>query len=207
MDKKQFIEKRPYLYHLTDKRNLDFIKSSSALFSTTELVSMSSLDGKKAYLTTRRDGHSLVEIEGIPVFVRDQKPITRALDRCLTGGMTREEFIQFLNSRVFFWPTLKRLGIHFKTYEKEKPVILRASTEAIFKLNKEPLFTHLNSGATRCIPMYKGAPPRGKETFQPAEKYDKPLASVAEVTFLNTCLLPESLEISTNPDGDWKKVK
>jgi hypothetical protein len=207
MDLQEFIRKRPYLYHLTERRNLDLIVSAGSLYSTVELIGMSDAADKSDFLTTRRASHATVSINGRIVYIRDQQPLTKALDRCLTDGWKREQFIRFLNDRVFFWPTEKRLGLHFERYQDESPVILRLPTAAVIQQNKNPLFTHLNSGATRCIPKYRGAPPRGKDTFRSAKRYDKTVGSVAEVTFLKNCFLPEDVEIANSPDGRWKKIK
>jgi hypothetical protein len=205
MDKQQFLDKTPYLYHLTSKDNLYFVKAECKLYSTVALAGKSGIQNANDFLQTRRDGHATLSVNGIYISIRDQQPITRALDRCLTDNWTREQFIYFLNQRVFTWPNLKRLNIHFSRYESEKPVILKLSTEEVLKLNPNPLVTNLNSGATRCIPKYRGAPPRGKDTFQLIPDYLGTPSSVAEVTFMNECLLPKKMEIGFHPDGPWEK--
>ncbi len=207
MDKQQFLDKTPYLYHLTSSDNLDSVLSDRKLYSTVELFEMSSIKSSgDSFLRTRRDNHVALDINGLKVYVRDQQPITRALDRCLTDNWTREDFIHFLNQRVFTWPNLKRLNIHFGRYASEKPVILRLPTLDVIKLNPAPLITNLNSGATRCIPKYRGAPPRGKDTFKSIENYDGNPSSIAEVTFINECVLPDMIEIGIHPNGPWKKA-
>lgn len=208
MDRKDFISKTPYVYHLTNKDNLDFIVSQGKLFSTVMLAEMAlGVQAAGDFLRTRRNDHTLLQLNGVAVSIRDQQPITRALDRCLTDNWTREDFIYFLNQRVFTWPNLKRLNIHFSRYEAESPIILRLPTDELLRINQDPLLTNLNSGATRCIPKYRGAPPRGKNTFKLIEEYPGTPGSVAEVTFLQKCILPKMIEIGSHPVGPWERLQ
>lgn len=208
MNRKEFIDKTPFVYHLTNKDNLKFIVSQGKLFSTVTLAEMAL--GEQAaneFLRTRRDDHAELHLDDVIISIRDQQPITRALDRCLTDNWTRDDFIYFLNLRVFTWPNLKRLNIHFSRYEAEQPIILRLSTEELLRINPNALLTNLNSGATRCIPKYRGAPPRGKDTFKPIEEYDGTPGSVAEVTFLSECILPKVVEVGRHPHGPWETLQ
>ena len=77
----------------------------------------------------------------------------------------------------------------------------------MLELNNNVQFCHLNSGATRCHPSYSGnAPTRGKNTFRKASQYTRSITSVAEVTFIGGCELPENVWIGLNPTGNWEKV-
>jgi len=72
-------------------------------------------------------------------------------------------------------------------------------------LNRNAEFCRLNSGATRSSSYYDGAPPpRGEETFLLAEEYENNVGSVAEVTFPNSCQLPEVFHIGDSPQGRWR---
>jgi hypothetical protein len=205
MDIQDFIKKRPYLYHLTDRSNLPLILKAKELWSTTAIVT-SFLPKKDAYtfLREKREKHTTIFDGKLNYKIRDQKPILMTvLERSLSEG-NAGDFIELLNKRVFWWPTLSRLNRHYNTYANEKPVILRVKTDEIFEINDNIEFCHLNSGATRCHPKYQGnAPTRGKNSFLSIENYNKDIASVAEVTFVGTCKLPQNVWVGSQPDGKW----
>lgn len=209
MDIQKFISLRPYLYHLTDQRNLNGIVSNKKILSTEKIIADSSIPNKREYLSSRRPQHDLIRIGEFDFHIRDQQPISElVLGRSLTNNWTVADFIQHLNKRVFFWPTINRLTRHFDRYKNESPVILRFNTEEIFKLNPDAEFCNLNSGATRCSSYWNGdAPHRGINTFLTAANYQLGHTSVAEVTFLKYCDLPDSYWISKNPFGNWIKGK
>jgi hypothetical protein len=202
----EFTLKRPFLFHLTALNNLDNIKRSKTLFSTKTIFQMA---GRKdrAFLRTRRAEHDHIEVNGDSYHIRDQAPISLlALSKCLEE-MNCEDYIEFLNERVFWWPTLERLERHFKRYEKENPLILKCSSAQLFDLNRNPLFSRLNSGATRANSYLGGVPPsRGRDTFLEAEKYDRGPSTVAEVTFLGKCILPEVVYLGDAPHCRWQEL-
>jgi len=211
MDISKFIITRPFLYHLTDQRNLDYIgQKKGILFSTTEIIQRSELnaDEKEKILRERRPNHTKVRINGFDISIRDQKPISiRNLSKCLTDGWSYGDFLYHLNNRVFFWPTIPRLSRHFNRYADERPLIIRVSSREIFELNQDPEFCRLNSGATRSSSHYGGAPPqRGKDTFLKADQYPYSVSGVAEVTFINMCQLPKVISLSNDPLGPWNNT-
>lgn len=213
MDKEYFIEKRPYMYHLTDRRNINSIMSDKKIFSTVSLVNSSEMENSSSFLKRRRDKESRntpILVDGVSVYIRDQHPINSALYRCLTDGVcTVEQFIYHLNKRVFMWPSYKRMYNHFQTYKNDNPIILRFSTQVLFELNPNNIkLSKINSGATRCVGYYGGNPaPRGLNTFKTfAQLADSKIGDIAEVTFENECKLPESFYISNLPNGPWSLI-
>jgi len=207
MELQTFLDKTPYLYHLTDRKNLNAIIKGGRLISTVGLVNMAGMENAEVFLRTRRAEHSVIEIDGIDHYIRDQRPLNRALDKCLTDNWTRGDYIYHLNDRVFLWPNLKRLEIHFGRYEDEQPVIMRFSTGDIFELNDHAEITHINSGATRPSGVFGGkAAPRGKNTFKKIEDFELTAVRVAEVTFPGFCILPASFHIGNSPDGEWEQI-
>lgn len=209
MDIDKFIKLRPYVYHLTDRRNLNSIIAQKQIFSTRKIVSDSAIQNKKTYLASRRPNHDLIKINVYDFHIRDQQPISElVLGRSLTNNWTVADFIAHLNKRVFFWPTINRLTRHYDRYQSENPIILRFSTEDVLKLNPNAEFCHLNSGATRCSSHWNGdAPHRGADTFLTAANYQLGHASVAEVTILDYCDLPDDYWTSGSPNGQWTKRK
>jgi hypothetical protein len=208
MEQAAFIKRSPYLYHLTDRRNLDFIFQEKKLFSAKALVELAGLPQAHAFLSGRRPEHTLLEVNGFPVHIRDQRPLNKALNKCLTHDWTPGQYIFHLNQRVFTWPNLHRLGIHFGRYAEESPVIFRLDTAAVLALNPQVEITNINSGATRPSGALDGkAAARGKDTFLPFDRYTRPVSSVAEVTFPVFCVLPNVLEVGNHPEGPWNLKK
>jgi hypothetical protein len=208
MDISRFVLSHPFLYHLTDQRNFEYLRSNGGLLlCTTELVEKCNLLDDQAEKITRerRPLHTKIRIEEHDIFIRDQKPISlRNLNKCLTDHWSYQDFLFHLNSRVFFWPTTQRLTRHYNRYVNEKPLIIRVSSTELFSINPEPEFCRLNSGATRSSSHYNGAPPpRGINTFLSAENYPFGNASVAEVTFRSFCQLPPEVTLGNSPWGPW----
>ena len=209
LELEDFINNRPFLYHLTDRENLPSILERGEIWSA-ELLCKSAFTSnkkRKTFLRTKRPEHTLIVVNGKDIRIRDQKPISMTvLQRSLSNGWQAEDFIEHLNKRVFMWPTLNRLIRHFNRYRHENPVIIRVSSEEIFNVNEVIEFAPINSGATRCHPSYNGnAPTRGKETFLPSNQYTSSVASVAEVTFRPHCVLPDQVWYSSLPSGAWTK--
>ncbi|TAI47632.1 DUF7002 family protein [Flagellimonas allohymeniacidonis] len=211
MSAEELIERLPFLYHLTSFENSELILENRVIHSTVALVNGSNLgdDEKQNLLVSRRPEHFYVEdIDGNEIMIRDQRPISvKSLNKCLQDNCSVSDFIFYLNSRIFFWPNLYRLNIHFNRYSHENPVILKCSTEALLSLNDHSKFCHLNSGATRCHPKWDGAPPpRGLNSFVSLDNFEYGYRKIAEVTFEDSCTLPETIWRSDNPNGPWQEV-
>lgn len=208
MEIEDFIQRRPFLYHLTDRRNLRSIIEEEELLSTQRIVELSGIAYANEFLRTKRDDHFEILVGDIVYHIRDQQPINmNVLARSLTTGCSTDDFIYLLNGRVFFWPDVSRLERHFERYESEEPIIIRVSTADIFGINNPPQFSKINSGATRCHPYYGGnAPTRGHNTFQVADVYNDIPRSVAEVTFIGSCSLPKTICTSNTPRGRFEEV-
>lgn len=203
------IQKRPFLYHLTSRDNLQNIRNAKMLLSTNTIVNMSELsdDDKNTFKRTKRKGHKVLSVNGQDYSIRDQDPINmNLLPRCL-NNISADEYIMLLNNRVFFWPTINRLKRHFDRYVHEEPVILKIRTEDILGLNNDVLLSRLNSGATRCHPSYGGSPPpRGSETFIPVNNWNLGVSSVAEVTVIDECQLPDHYFVGEHYHGPWVSI-
>jgi hypothetical protein len=210
MDKQEFTKKKAYLYHLTDKDNLANILKTKQILSTESIINLTSWDEeqKDNFLSKRRKVHEVINTSTTNFKIRDQKPISLTnLVKCLSKGITTGEFFKLLNMRVFFWPTIKRLESHYKRYAGENPIIIKVETSEIFKINSNPEFCRLNSGATRSNSHLNGAPPeRGIDTFLPAERSNLKVSQVAEVTFPAKCSLPSKLYIGKTPAGPWEEI-
>lgn len=212
MELQKFTRLREYLYHLTDESNLASILNDRTLKSTTKLAQLVNMSSKDTFLKTRRIGHKKISNGNTTFSIRDQDPLfQKIVEKNLEDGMSFGEFVYLLNSKVFFWATEKDLHTHYKRYEnqEEYPTILRVKTLDLFEANqKEPKFCRLNSGAPRCSAYYpQGAPPRGKNTFLPADLYNNTPSSVREVTFETECILPEEFYITSHISKPFKRYR
>jgi hypothetical protein len=205
-----FIERRSFLYHLTDQNNLGVILKNRIILST-KIIANKCLEKSKIteFLQTRRTNHITLSDGEIIYKIRDQNPISiEVLNRSLTVGWTSEKFIYLLNERVFWWPSLTRLVRHYNRYKHETPVIIKVASDELFKQNSDAQFCRLNSGATRCHPFYNGnAPTRGEGTFVLSNEFKTGPEDVAEVTFIDKCILPDTIWLANSPTGPWQENK
>lgn len=209
MDLEKFIEKTPYLYHLTSQGNAVNIIEKKQLYSANQLITLTRDEEIQNIKREKRKEHLIITVDGIEISIRDQQPISPvALPKCLTQGWTMADFLYHLNDRVFMWPTLKRLWSHFNRYVSENPVIFRFSTRDIIENNVHVKFCRLNSGATRANSHLGGkAPDRGENTFVSAEQFDRSPGKVAEVTFEHQCLISGPFSYSDRPDGYFQVIQ
>jgi hypothetical protein len=200
----KFVRSRPYLYHLTHRSNVESILTSRRIESTSLLAERVALQDRVNFLSTRRPENVTIQNDIHSFVIRDQAQVKEnALRRSLVD-CTYEQFITLLNSRVFFWPTLKDVRGHFGTYQEERPNVLRFRTADVIALNNAPLFCRFNSGATRPHPAYGGSPaPRGFDTFVAAENFEYIPSKVREVTFGPFCLLPDTYGIAEDPNQEF----
>jgi len=201
----EFTRSRPYLYHLTHRDNIPSILNEQRLESASVLTGRVQHPDRELFLQQRRAENVVIGNNGQSFVIRDQAQIKEAaLRRALIDGCTVEKFINLLNSKVFFWPTLADVAKHFGTYSAERPRVLRFNTAEVFALNEAPRFCRFNSGATRPHPYYGGnAAPRGLNSFVLAGNFDYIPSKVREVTFSQFCVLPESYWIAGDPAQEF----
>jgi hypothetical protein len=105
MDPSEISKHYPLLYHIAEAGSWDSI-SRHGLLSTRSLIDLFEIDGDARDQILRRRRPASVQlhhaVHGTAV-VRDQIPLSESrLAACLTD-MTLEEWLDALNSRVFFW--------------------------------------------------------------------------------------------------------
>ena len=203
MNLQRFLEITPYVYHLTDSDNFPTILASQRILSTKNIVEASGMPNPDIFLQSKRREHTEITVDGNIYKIRDQKPISEiVLARSLTDNWANADFIEHLNRRVFFWPSINRLVRHFNRYQDEQPIILRFRTSDLLVLHPQAEFCRLNSGATRCNAVWGGnAPERGPNTFVTAENFEQSPREVAEVTIPNFANLPNEFWTAPTPNG------
>jgi len=198
---------RPYLFHLTHRANVDFMRETASLLPAAILMERG---GRNDLLRSRRSTHVSISVGGRVVWLRDQGPLHEGNAK-LSKGYTFEDLIESLNRRIFFWPGTAVGPIsygkrHFERYEEEKPVILRIHFDTLVQANPGamPRYCRYNSGSPRCSNGKKS--PRGPDTFVPADEFNHSPSKVVEVTFDTEILLPTNTEFGQHPEGPWKKL-
>jgi hypothetical protein len=201
----KFVEKRPFLYHLTSQTNVASIRATRVLESAERLLRAA---GRSDLLTTRRREGQQVIIGETTVHIRDQSPL-HAGNMRLEPGWTLDDFVLHLNERVFFWPGRDGGPIsyglrHYQRYEIDQPAMVRVPTGALLKANPNtiPLFCKYNSGSPRCSQGRKS--PRTRRTFLPADAAEFGVPQVVEVTFPGAVRLPRETELGSTPVGPWE---
>jgi hypothetical protein len=149
------------LHHLTAAENWPFIQRDG-LLSTATLLARSGAD---AELRARVRAHRPDAIR-LPdgVLVGDQwcQP-PAALGRCLTGGLTPQDWYDRLNGYVFLWPDAQRAERHARTYAGRAQVLLSFDAEALLGAHADRVvLTRFNVGYA-----LRRAKPRGLDAFKP----------------------------------------
>ena len=173
MDHAQFVARYPRLWHMADLHNQAGI-AARGLLSTSALLDLLEYSGAAREAIERRHRPANVviehEVHGTAV-VRDQKPLTMdGLRQSITDGTTPEDFLHFLNRRVFFWLTEARLSTMngARAYRSdEKLVYVLDTASLIAEYGDRVLLSPMNSGAT--LPY---AHPRSVAMFKSVADYD-----------------------------------
>jgi hypothetical protein len=192
---------RPYLYHVTARENLARLRRTRRLDPAATIIEQASrLDLKRS----RRPEAIVVSLNGDFITLKDQRPLIAA-NVALKAPWQFGDFVEYLNSHVFFWPgdaltplvSGQRLLAH---YASELPLIIRVPFLSLLANNpdREPLFSPFNSGAPR---MQRGKPvERGPDLFRPANRCPRRPHEVIEVAFRSSVLLPDDTSIAGEPE-------
>lgn len=198
---------RPFLYHLTARENIERIRTSRRIDSTTALLAAAA---NEEGVRIRRTATTPISIGSDQVLLRDQAPLYRGNIE-FTDGWELEDFVEDINRRVFFWSGWEYGPIphgvrHFGRYQAEHPLILRVPFDALRRCNAEqtPFFCKYNSGSPR---RFQGrSSPRGPDTFLPADHCSYNPGDVVEVTFIGSVTLPDNTEVSDHVEGPWRRL-
>ncbi len=162
----------PVAYHMADRGAWPSIRAHG-LLSTSALLDLFGLDGaaRRAVEAERRPEGVPLEAVGLPpVLVRDQKPMTDAgLRRCLTDGMTPEDWYRLLNAKAFFWLSRARLLrlLDAAPYRALEHDVLELDAGRLVRAHADRVrLCPINSGYTRRFPQ-----PRGPSSFRAIADY------------------------------------
>lgn len=207
MDVKQYLQSRPYAYHLTAESNLPGIRQSGELLSAAQhLGSAGALDR----CHEKRADHVSLQTPQGKVTLRDQAPLY-AGNVQLDDGWSFSDLVSYINQHVFFWPGGSDGPIasgkrHFARYAHERNVIIRVATASLFRANEGnmPLFCRYNSGA----PRVSGGKysPRGADTYVAADRFQGPSSKVVEFVFRDRAVLPGDCDFRAGDEDQWRRL-
>jgi hypothetical protein len=207
LDIDAFAKSRPYVFHLTDRNNVELIAKRGGMSAAALLMERA---GRRDLVRKRRRQHERLTIGGNVILVRDQAPLHEG-NMALSGGYGYADLIESINKRIFFWPGTARGPIsygvrHFERYREECPLMLRINIKSLLNTNPnaEPKFCRYNSGSPRCSSGQKS--PRGPDTFISASKFIGIPSSVVEVTFENSLIIPRDIMVAEHPEGPWQPL-
>jgi uncharacterized protein DUF7002 len=166
MTEDDLLKHYPRLYHMAEDASWDSI-SRLGLLCTTALLDLYGYEGEERdkLESARRPKSVAISREGLPsAVIRDQKPMTRsALKKCLTDGVTPEQWFKILNERVFFWLSKQRVqGLLSARAHRNRPqTLITLDTASVVRAHRENItLSPINSGST-----IRNAAPRGLGTF------------------------------------------
>jgi hypothetical protein len=161
----------PKLYHMAEKGSWESIRRHG-LLSTRSLLDLFKVGEPERGRILRRRRPTSITLEHTEhgqAVVRDQIPLSEArLRSCLTD-MSLEQWLDTLNSRVFFWLDKEHLEtlLGARAYRDSAHDVIHIDTASLVELYAARItLSPINSGAT----MYK-PPERGSKTFLPIDDY------------------------------------
>jgi hypothetical protein len=209
MDAEALARIRPWAYHTTTPVNFEAIKHWRKLRSARQLLTGTP---HAHLLDKRRLETERVIIEGVPVEIRDQRPLQKGHIE-FEPDFSFEVLLSELNDRVFFWPGgadgLRERGrAYLRRYASQgKTVVLRCLLRELLGLNEDrrSYVSACNSGAPRSNPK-SGYAARGWSTFQLLNDASFKPVVVQEISFRSEALLPANTEWARSFDRKWRPL-
>jgi hypothetical protein len=168
----ELIRTSPTLFHMAERGAWPSIERHG-LLSTSALLDRYGVTGsaRDALEVSRRPEPTILTRRGLPdATIRDQKPMSdRALEHCLTGGLTPPDWYRLLNGKVFFWLSEARLAklLAAKPYRARDHDVLELATAPLVAAYHDAItLSPINSGST-----IRKAALRGPNTFQTIAGY------------------------------------
>ena len=174
MNPTRLVSRCPLLYHMAHDGSWPSIRRHG-LLSTSALLDLFGVVGPKREEIEANWRPVSVPIEH-PVYgqavIRDQLPLRpNALARCLSNGMTTNEWYRTLNTHVFFWvdePHLETL-LNARAYRDHPQTVVTLDTARLLERHLSSVrLSSINSGS-----VLRGGALRGLETFAPVVDFGK----------------------------------
>jgi uncharacterized protein DUF7002 len=145
-----------------------------------------------------------IGVGGDSIVLKDQQPLVAA-NVTLVSGWGFEDFVEYLNDHVYFWPgdAISMVGPGGRLlahYVPQSPLVLRVPFAALVAANSDlpPLFSPYNSGAPR-MQRGKGVK-RGPDLFRSADRFRRRPHEVVEVAFRGSVALPADTAVAVEQE-------
>lgn len=174
MDTGDLIRLYPYLYHIAEDGSWPSIQQHG-LLSTRRLVGLFGLSEPQATQLVsehRPESVPIAHPEHGTAVVRDQKPLRMGMLEKRLYDMTPSEWLQLLNSHVFFWLQEERMlrMLSAPPYRNRHHTVLVVDSASLISSHEQSIvLSRINSGATLFDP-----PMRGSETFRSIDQFPHP---------------------------------
>lgn len=171
MDAAQLASLHPTLYHMAEDGTWPSIRERG-LLSTRAIIDLYQPDEKTSATvlsSVRRTKITLPSPDLGDITIRDQLP-AKYLEKCMYDGVDPADFLDALNSRVFFWVSLHRLQrlLGARHYRHLRHTVLRIDTAALLEeYAVDVQLAPYNTGSMH-VP---GAPKRGPSIFADLADY------------------------------------
>jgi hypothetical protein len=170
MHRDELVERYPMLFHMASAGSWPAIRTHG-LWTTQQIVGTSGDAFEDSALIERRPHSITADHPALGrVTIRDQAPLRlQFLEGCLTD-MSVEQWLGFLNDRVFFWLHPVKLDklLGARRYRKSDQDVLVIDTKSLLGAHEARVrLSPINSGAT----LYPNATARGSDTFTTIEDY------------------------------------
>jgi len=178
LTEKELVTKHPKLYHMAEDGSWPNI-NKHGLLSTSVLLTMYGYKGSErtAIESECRTSEKTISCDGYDdVVIRDQKVMPQEdLEKCLLGGMTPQEWYEYINRRIFFWVKRERLEwfLGAREYRNEPHLVITVDTRSLLERYAGFVtLTNMNTGSTIYDrERYDRPRLRGKETFKTIKEY------------------------------------
>ncbi|MDO9380358.1 MAG: hypothetical protein Q7T56_16050 [Nocardioidaceae bacterium] len=193
MRSSELVERYPRCFHMALGEAWPSIRSHGLLSAAELARRFDATPGQARRIAALRpDVVALRGANGESALVRDQKPMNEAKLRSSLTDMTVEQWLDRLNSLVFFAATAKRLESLWSAYRDRTCTVMTVDTAALLASHgPDVLLSHLNTGAVR-MPFHY----RGSDTFQPVAAFEhRGKDWVAEIVVPNAVPDIESLVV------------
>ena len=157
----ELAELYPRLYHMAEPDSWESIRKHG-LLSTSSLLTRFGISGesRRAIELCRRDRPHEIKCEEYGrAVIRDQLPMVESKLRACLQDCSPEEWYAFLNRRVFFWLSEKRLRVLLgaRAYRNKIHTVLTIKTLPLARdYNASIMLSPMNSGNTLPIAFPRG---------------------------------------------------
>ncbi len=154
LDLDRLLDDCPYLFHMAERGAWSGIQEHG-LLSTSSLLDLYGIDGdeRRAIESKRRDETTEIEASGLNrAKVRVQLALSdKRLQVLLPPEISPRQWYEFLNGKVFFWLTKKRLDkfSNAKAYRNTEHEVLMLNSRKFVEVYRDRIWlSPINSGCT-----------------------------------------------------------